>query len=492
MSQVYHRVTLRLALVLGILLVFGWFKGSQDSILTTRTNFFNAINATLEDAINHALIAIPENHPVKPVGYGSVSQFQSFQDEPLCLLEAGNSVKGTHSRNSCSSLTKHHALATHVSSICNNLGSKRLLLLGPSLTFTLHNHLLSHVSRISPNSPPHTCLGPEFCTFHHICVSSSQSSQPEGLVVSKTLDRHLKPPSPRDLLLTHSSLVHYIQSSSLYSGSNKEDLAYTAPTVDSWNGVRIKEAYWLGPARRADLIVLNRGPIPAPAWTYDGSVLGNWTFADRLPYLPSVAQLRLARKHREDLRIFSVINAAITATLAKFVPEVLQTLYVLRSDDGIRMKPIIWHGSSYRFRVDLCEHSRNVEEGISAEEYFTRILERTNEKHVAVDRREENLWGLYHDTQGTYVFLSSQGRPCNMDTVYMQERILQAILPQWNIIFLPLDVGITSLAKADNASGGPQERRGQKCTRCCREEDRAIGSTFLGGLGYALHKISRP
>ena len=410
MPRIYHRAALRLALVLGILLVFGWFKGSQDSISTTCTNFFNAINATLEDAINHALIAIPENHLAKPVGYGSVSQsqFQSFQDELLCLLEAGNGVKGTRSPNSCPSLTKHHALATHIPSICNNLGSKRLLLLGPSLTFTQHNHLLSHVSGSSPNSPPHTCLGPEFCTFHHICVSSSQSSQPEGLVVSKTLDRHLKPPSPRDLLLTHSSLMHYIQSSSLYPGSNKEDLAYMVPTVDPWNGVRIKEAYWLGPARRADLIVLNRGPIPAPAWTYDGSALGNWTFVDCLPYLSSVAHLRLARKHREDLRIFSVINAAMTATLAKFVPEVLQTLYVLRSDDEIRIKPIIWHGSSYRFRVDLCEHSRNVDDlgtATSPEEYFTHILERTNGKNVAVDSRAEDLWGLYHDTQGVYILI---------------------------------------------------------------------------------------
>ena len=81
-----------------------------------------------------------------------------------------------------------------------------------------------------------------------------------------------------------------------------------------------------------------------------------------------------------------------------------------------------------------------------------------------------------------------------MSTVYMQERILQAILPHWNIIFLPLDVDFISFAKTtvNNASGGEHKQRSRKCTRCCQEEDKAIGSTFLGGLGYVLHKMSRP
>src|SRR6202040_3386383 len=98
---------------------------------------------------------------------------------------------------------------SYASLICNGLQSKRVLFLGPSLTFTLHDHILSHVS--SPMSPSPSCLGPEFCTFHHICLPPpSPSSNPSSYSIPKDSNRHLKPPSPQDLFLTRSSLMHYI------------------------------------------------------------------------------------------------------------------------------------------------------------------------------------------------------------------------------------------------------------------------------------------
>jgi hypothetical protein len=398
-------------LAAGIFLFLRWMKGSDT---TVRIYFLKAVNMTLEGAINHALQITLENHLVKPAGHGFVEKFQSFQDELACLLEAGDSVQGLHSPNSCPPVTDHRSLTTYASLICNGLDSKRLLLIGPSFTFSLHNHILSHISRVSPTSPSHTCLGPEFCTFHQICLSPSMSSsQYDQLTIAKKLDRHLKPPSPRDLFLTHSSLMSYIQSSSLYPGHNRDDLAYTTPMVDPGNGVRVKEVFWLGPARRADLIVLNRGPIPAPTWTYDGSSVGNWSFVDSLSYLPPLATLGLVKRPRRDLRALSIINAAMTVTITKFISEVLQTLHVLRSDTGVRLKPIIWHGSLYRFRGSRCEDLRDdAEVGNRAEEYLATILERTSEKNVAGDRQTEDPWGLYHDTQGKF-FHSSEARSHN-------------------------------------------------------------------------------
>ena len=394
-----------LLLTAGIFLIFRWMKGSEASNTAARTGFLQAVNATLDGAINYALQETLENHLVKPAGprHRSVDRCRIFQAELACLLEAGHSVQGLHSPNSCSPITNHRSLTNYASLICNSLDSKRLLLLGPSLTFGLHNHLLSHISLMSPKSPSHTCLGSDFCTFHHICLSSSMpSSQGDAFIISKKFDRHLKPPSPRDLFLTHSSLMSYIKSSSLYPGPNKEYSAYTAPMVDLENGVRVKEVYWLGPARRADIIVLNRGPIPAPAWTYDGSMAGNWTFIHSLPYVAPLATLGLNRQPRKDLRALSIMNAAMAISLTKFVPEVLKTLHVLRSDTGIKLKPIIWHGSSYRFRRSQCENSTgDTEMGIRAEEYLAAILERGNQKNAAGDRRVEDPWGLYHDTQGT-------------------------------------------------------------------------------------------
>lgn len=475
-------------LAAGTFLFLRWMKGSDT---TARIYFLKAVNTTLEGAINRALQVTLEQHLVKPAGHGSVEKFQRFQDELACLLEASDSVQDLHSPNSCPSITDHRSWATYASLICNGLDSKRLLLIGPSLTFGLHNHILSSISRIFPTSPSHPCLGPEFCTFHHICFSPSvPSSQHDHLTIAKKLDRHLKPPSPRDLFLTHSSLMSYIQSSSLYPGHNRDDLVYTTAMVDPGSGVRVKEVFWLGPARRADLIVLNRGPIQAPAWTYDGSSVGNWSFVDSLPYLPLLATLRLVNRPRRDLRALSIMNAAMTVTITKFIPEVLQTLQVLRSDTGVRLKPIIWHGSLYRFRRSQCEYSRDdAEVGKRAEEYLATILERRSEKNVAGNRQTEDPWGLYHDTQGN-LFHFSEARSYNEPgTVYMQERILQSLLPHWNITFLPLDVSLKSSTKSNSNTGRGEQPKGRRhCAECCREEESAVGEKFLAVLGFLLDK----
>jgi len=232
--------------------------------------------------------------------------------------------------------------------------------------------------------------------------------------------RHLKPPSLRDLFFTHSSLVHYIQSSSLYPGLNRNDIAYTTPKVDPGNDVRAKEMYWLGPARHADLIVLNRGPIAAPAWTYDGSTAGDWSFTDTLPYVPHIASFISNTMKLEDLRTLSILNAAMTVTLTKFLPEVLQTLYVLRSQSDIKSKPIVWHGSLYRFRRDQCEDASvrvDATMGIRVEEYFATILDGTSGENTAGPRQLHDPWGFYHDTQGM-TFLSFEDDCITEHSIY--------------------------------------------------------------------------
>jgi hypothetical protein len=207
--------------------------------------------------------------------------------------------------------------------------------------------------------------------------------------------------------------MQYAQSWSLYPGLDKDDLAYTTPTVDHSNRVRVKEVYWLGSARRADLIVLNRGPIPAPAWTYDGSVTGNWSFVHCLPYLIPLASFVPRSKSPDDLKTLSIMNAAMSVTISKFLPEVLRTLRVLRSDAGIKLKTIIWHGSLYRFRRGQREDSTDgFATGARAEEYFSAILEKWSKNHTTGGGNEEDFWNLYYDTQGT-LFFSVLGPPNN-------------------------------------------------------------------------------
>ncbi|KAG7449762.1 uncharacterized protein BT62DRAFT_928496 [Guyanagaster necrorhizus] len=54
------------------------------------------------------------------------------------------------------------------------------------------------------------------------------------------------------------------------------------PYIGPLTGVRIHDTFWLCQARKADVILMNRGPIPAPAWTYDGTLRGNWSYIDCL------------------------------------------------------------------------------------------------------------------------------------------------------------------------------------------------------------------
>jgi hypothetical protein len=73
--------------------------------------------------------------------------------------------------------------------------------------------------------------------------------------------------------------------------------------------------------------------------------------------------------------------------------------------------------------------------------------------------------------------------------VYMQERILQSLLPQWNITFLPLDVSLNSLTKSKSNTGRGELPKGRRqSAECYQEEESTVGEKFLGGLGFLLDK----
>ncbi|KZP31857.1 hypothetical protein FIBSPDRAFT_925677 [Athelia psychrophila] len=333
------------------------------------------------------------------------------------------------------------------------LASKRLLLLGSSLTFNLHNHILSYASQTTPDAPPHTCLGPEFCTFHHIFLQPSNESTPKA-------GRKIKPPSPHDLLATHSALMHYIQSYSLASHSRPDHVVYSEPRIDSYTGVRVKETYWLGPARRADIILLNRPPIPAPAWTYDGTETGNWTFTD--PFLQ-------AEKHGKKLRtpdryLRAVIRAALHITREKYLPEVSRTLETLRSDAGIRSKAIIWHGT-------LFHHNTSCQFGAYGANIFK---ENRLQQHV-------NLWAVYHDAQSEDVVQQLIPVKTYFCPEYIQEHILMSVLPQQSIVFLPLNFPTVS-QDLGNFGGDSLS--------CVTEDADQIERKFIGNLAFVLQKMS--
>ncbi|KAJ7497016.1 hypothetical protein FB451DRAFT_1019241 [Mycena latifolia] len=284
--------------------------------------------------------------------------------------------------------------SSHITKACTLLRAKRILLIGPETTYYLHslwlNALEIHEQRI------HQCPGPEFCSFHHICLPSDYATPH---------DRFKLPPKYPELVASGSAVMRYVLSTSLYAAKDKNDAGYTEAVVDPATGVRLKNACWLYKARKADIVLMNRGPIPAPAWTYAGhNSLGNWSFTSDFP------------RHLGPGKTLAteIVNAAFHATVTRFIPEVLQSLHALQMDPLTRNKPLVWHPSWFSGSVDFEKND--------------------------LARKVDDPWALYYNAQ-----------------VYMQNYLLRILLPHYGVYFLPRIAPSRILADSPPADPGPQD-----------------------------------
>jgi len=194
-----------------------------------------------------------------------------------------------------------------------------------------------------------------------------------------------KYPSSRELLASKSGVLKYILSNSLYTGPDTQDARYVDPIaqVDRGSGVRQKERYWIGQARKADLLVLNRAPLPAAAWTYDGTRWGNWSSV-----LLEGKPFKGARIKQDDgqsgaTKVFGekILDAALRVTVNRFLPETMETLKVLSRGTQQNKQRVLWHSSWYM--KPTCTEDGGGKKGVL----------------------DSNLdpWTLFHNAQGTMV-----------------------------------------------------------------------------------------
>ena len=274
-------------------------------------------------------------------------------------------------------------LSTH---ICTLLAGKRILFVGPETTYYLHSLWLNSLQRYEGRL--HDCLGQAYCVFHHICRSPVNGSE-EDLDIF--VGRKKKTPSSLMLSSTKSSLLQYALSTTLHASDDQHDPAYTLPVIDPRTGVRSHNNYWLRRARKADVTVMNRGPLPAPAWSYDSKHRsGNWSFVDDLWYNHNLSYL--------DAEIVAdsfenrLINAALYATISWFLPSVIQSLRVMGKDSGIQRSLLVWHGSW--FLQPSCTKTGQPE-GVSSSRGFWEV----NDTNALIDP-----WSFYHNAQGRVTY----------------------------------------------------------------------------------------
>lgn len=262
--------------------------------------------------------------------------------------------------------------------ICHLISGKRLLFVGPDTTYHLHSLWLDSLESHEKRS--HRCLGRDYCTFHHIC-------RPPASTDSEDLEEHSgrkkKLPQRSTLLAHNSSLLQYALSTTLYASLDKQDAAYSYPTVDTQTRIRTSNTFWLRQARKSDIIIMNRGPVPAPASTYP---IGDWTFAQILCRNVNYLSLSSCDYDLEHL----LANAAIHATIDSFLPGVLRTLRVMSIDRDITDSLIFWHGSW--FIQPLCAKT-----GLPKGFPLLRDIYSNSKVDGFIDS-----WSLYYNSQGMH------------------------------------------------------------------------------------------
>ena len=348
----------------------------------------NALDDVLTNVISDYLHRFPETFENIPL-----TRILAIQDSLTCFtegrwdfrLDQGSHRSGRLGRSKMAhyllnpSCHSSHRIANLAVELCDLLSAKNVLLVGPEITFHLHSIWLRALEELE--NQPYYCLGLDFCTFHHICLIKSAMN--ETSTVDSGYTRFHKPPSKQELISSGTSLLRYVHSTSLHTSNDPKDIAYIWPVVDQTTGVRVRNNYWRAHARKADVIILNRGPLPAPAWTYtDSDLAGNWSFVDQLCLNKSTTYL--SEKNSFASRI---INAALHATLVSFLPSTIRSLSAVRQDTINTERILIWHGSWYLQPVHPVEHKHSL---------LIRDLSYPFSPQVsAIDP-----WSLYYNAQG--------------------------------------------------------------------------------------------
>ncbi|KAF9476356.1 hypothetical protein BDN70DRAFT_863343 [Pholiota conissans] len=341
------------------------------------------------------------------------SRKKTLQSALLCSTRKGTWNLGATLNQTWPSFAPHeHCPGTYSNStstgrtapvdVCQYLSGKKILFVGPDTTFYLHSLWLNSLEKYEYRS--HTCLGRDFCTFHHIC--RRPVIQKEYVLEGAPPSRKKKMPSRNILLATNSSLLQYALSTTLHISKNEHDGAYTEPAVDQGTGIRMENTYWLRRARKTDILVINRGPVPAPAMTYafEDHVTDKWAFAARLCKQTNYFSTSHCNANRES----RLVNAALHATVTLFLPSVLQSLEVIEQDPDISKSYLIWHSSW--FIQPSCAIV-----GIPPSIPLLREMWSGNDPYLV------DPWSFYYNSQ-----------------VYMHDRLLPQILAHFNFTYIPL------------------------------------------------------
>ncbi|KAI0262577.1 hypothetical protein BC834DRAFT_971943 [Gloeopeniophorella convolvens] len=296
--------------------------------------------------------------------------------------------------------------------LCQTLRGRTVYLVGSQEPlYQVHTHLLGALQ--PSGSKQLSCPVPSLCPFNFLCEALPH---PSGSA----------PLAPADVAFTNASLMRFVHSITLYPSPDPEDPRYNLPHVDPRTGVRVIESRWSRQASKASVVILNRGPLPAPAYSYNASE-GDLTWlvtlrAREREHSEPLSSLFASLLSRIDaLPVDSdaqrLANSALHSTISIFLPSLILTLDTLRRHAGYRSilgrKPVLWYGTW--FVPPSCAPDVL---SVFAFEYDNPL-----EPLAALlthAERMRNPWNAYYNAQ-----------------VYMHDRLLARLLPLYGVFYLP-------------------------------------------------------
>jgi len=397
------------------------------------------------------------------------------------------------------SVKGRHITDMHQTDMCGSLAGKRITMIGSEHIYRLHLLLLQHREHAEGKLFP--CPYHEFCTHHHICLPNQHFRE------VAPPPRYIKSPTTQELIETESAVVNYIVSDTLLSARDQSSWEYTLPFVDPVTGVRLRETYWLAAARKANVVILGRGPLSAPGQTYTG----NWSFLRHVPDYVDKSRAAIAGEYKDHddvpmyqmvLRSMDILNVAVHLTVSRFLPHIFQLLQsVLVEVRPSRRKQLIWPSNWYRLpgrgsgRTALLHpHARSKVKDTLQQTFLHYRRSRSPAEHILTLQLSalinaditntallEDPWTLLFNAQGEHGVITCYLTNMRL-LVYLQNILLRELLPRYGIVFLPLNLPWVGAQDRGHGHGYPHD----VAVGVDLERTEAIGEAFLTGLDYVL------
>jgi hypothetical protein len=441
-----HKISCLIRLFLFLFLVLAFHRLFIQSGISFHADALQSVDTLLDQALRLSLVLSDAPIPLHNNNTG-FSSFASQQPTSPASVSIPDIPNGSTTQL-----------------LCQILRGKTMLLVGPRETlYQLHSFLLTALKpglTSSSTAPALDCPGgPSSCPHHPLCHPLSRPS-------------NFGPLTPTDVIETNTSLMRFIHSTNLNpSPAPRGDPWLTLPSLDPRTGVRIVDSRWVryASSSKINILVLNRAPLSAPAWSYyysnaSAPATSDWSWLTTLGHLekqhaqtlsePFFAHVlsRLDHHHRlgpplaarsgsrptHARRRLLLLNAALHSTVSTFLPSLLLTLTQLREHAGHRAilgkKPVLWYGSWY-LPVSCAPESIAV---FSSENDPRRLLVRL----LAEAEARDNPWSAYYNAQGWFGKLGRLDLPVRstkfrlIPSVYMHDRLLARLLPAYGIDYI--------------------------------------------------------